>query len=310
MIEAMKLFWAKPEVQMFKKPIPRKIAVYYMLSIIGIIAFWMTDGTFSEWLGYWFLFYTVPLWNQIGYHRWLAHRMFEPYVPYKWLLLYSMVLSGLAAPLKWVYAHRVHHITYDHPINDPHPNTLGLMRLFFGDFNVPKNTRVPLKDVIREKGMMFIERNFIKLQILNLTIFWLIDPHLAMLTPLFAMVRPMVHVTTFNFAGHNWWGKKRIQTNIEPWWLQPFLISKYAPEHGNHHDDPRCASFSWTTDRSADSRDLAFEIMKHMGVINWDTIFHGMLNHGELPPQYVDFAKKQGYDVDENYNVKEVKDES
>ena len=118
-----------------------------------------------------------------------------------------------------------------------------------------------------------------------------------MLAPLFAMVRPMVHVTIFNFAGHNWWGKTRKATNITPWWIQPFFMSKYAPEHGNHHIDPRSASMSWVEDRTADSRDLAFEIMKYMGVINWKSIFENNAT-GELAPQYVELAKKQGYNYE------------
>jgi len=245
--------------EMFKKPIPFKILMYLVLSFIGTSAFIYDGGTLLEAFYIYLGFYLLPATIPIGYHRWLTHKHFEPYRPVRYFLLWCMVATGASTPANFVYAHRVHHKFSDDLKKDPHHNKLGLIKLFFGDFTIA-DERVPMLDVYRQKDVLFVEKNYGKLQILNFIILWLINPHIAMLSFLFANVRCIFHATLANFITHNGFRENR-PTNIYTWWQ----FVNWEKLHKNHHDAPGYPNY----EKDTKDFDIGYHVFKYLGKVNW-----------------------------------------
>jgi len=234
-----------------------KFYMFILCSIIGLSVYIYTDGTFLKACIIYIFFSVLSKLANITYHRYLAHGYFLPNKLVKILMLYSIVASGLVKPLNYVIGHRLHHKFSDSD-KDPHPPNLGMFNLVQGKFNDKITNTVPIKDIIRQKDVMFVNNYYYTLYTLNLVIFYVIDPHIFYLSFLLLNLRYHFITIIFNYIAHG--GKKISQPQNLPLWTS-FLLGYLGENyHKNHHDDPSNPKFSKTT--SLLNADIGYYIMK------------------------------------------------
>lgn len=103
-----------------------------------------------------------------GYHRYFTHRAFNAPVWYEYLVLLLGPLSGAGHVLGWVGVHRMHHV-YSDTEDDPHsPKYKGFWRVLTSTFRVPTIPRKFIKDMLKNKRVMFFYKyhNHIRITIL------------------------------------------------------------------------------------------------------------------------------------------------
>ncbi len=124
-----------------------------------------------------------------GYHRYFAHRTFQ--AP-RWYPLYAQVLavfSNAGSILAWAGAHRMHHAFSDTD-KDPHsPRFKGIMRVLFNfwgyDVVIPRRF---IKDLLRDKQVLFFHQYYFDILLGIAVLFALIDPRLF----LFGLCLPII----------------------------------------------------------------------------------------------------------------------
>jgi stearoyl-CoA desaturase (delta-9 desaturase) len=209
----------------------------------------------------------------IGYHRMLTHRAFETYRPVKYLfaIMGSMAVQGPV--IGWVADHRKHHAHTDEE-GDPHSPHVGhgsgLRGLYHAHMgwlfeeNGISDAKRYAPELLEDRGMRFISRNFLIWVALGLTLpfglGYAVTGELAgALTALFwgGLVRIFFlhHVTwSINSICH-FVGERRFETDdrsTNVFWLA--LPSLGEAWHHNHHAFPRAAQQGlrwWEVDISA-----------------------------------------------------------
>ena len=209
----------------------------------------------------------------IGFHRMLTHRAFETYRPIKYLfaILGSMAVQGPV--IGWVADHRKHHAHTDEE-GDPHSPHVGhgsgLRGLYHAHMgwlfeqNGVAGAKRYAPDLLEDRGMRFISRNFLAWVALGLAIpfglgYAFTGELAGALTALFwgGLVRLFFlhHVTwSINSICH-FVGARRFETDdhsTNVFWLA--LPSLGEAWHHNHHAFPRAAQQGlrwWEVDISA-----------------------------------------------------------
>ena len=233
-----------------------KFIITTILAIVGLIVFIALDGTLLKVLQAFLVFFVVRKIANFAYHRWLAHNYITPGPVGKFFLLWSIVASCLVKPISYTIGHRMHH-RYSDTDNDPHSTKLGFWNFLIGNFNSITTVRVPIKDLIKKKDIVFVDKHYYTLYLLNLVILWLIDVDLFLLSFLMLNLVMWVNISIFNYVAHG--GKEGSSpVNLSLWYG---VVFGYWGEqlHKNHHDYPSDANFGKT---SAMNFDMAYYIGK------------------------------------------------
>jgi stearoyl-CoA desaturase (Delta-9 desaturase) len=225
----------------------------------------------------------------IGFHRMLTHRAFQTYKPVEYLLasLGSMAVQGPV--IDWVADHRKHHAHTDVE-GDPHSPHVGhgsglrgLWHAHVGwlfDTNGQADRRKYAPDLVEDRGMRWLNRNFPWLVALSLLI-----PFAAGLTLTGTLAGGLTGLlwgglVRIFFVHHITWsinsvchfhGTRRFaiddhSTNV--WWLS--LASLGEAWHHNHHAFPRSAFHGlrwWELDPSG----LIIRGMRRLGLA-WNVV--------------------------------------
>ena len=196
----------------------------------------------------------------IGFHRMLTHRAFQTFKPVEYLLAGAGSMAVQGPVIDWVADHRKHHAHTDEE-GDPHSphvghgsGLAGLWHAHVGwlfDTNGQADRRKYAPDLMEDRGMRLLNRNFPWLVALTLLIPFLLGLALtgelaggftAMLWGGFVRVFFVHHVTwSINSICH-FHGARRFDTDDEStnvWWLS--LASLGEAWHHNHHAFPRSA---------------------------------------------------------------------
>jgi len=228
------------------------------MSVVGSYYYIVGGGTLTKASLLLVVFFLMTKISTLGYHRWLAHNLIEPGVFGRTLILWCMVSTFLSKPLHYVVGHRLHHKFSDSD-KDPHHTRLGFWRFLVGSFNSTSTdaVRVPFKDVYRKKDVMFVDKYFNYLYVLNLVCFWFIDKDVVLLSFLLLNLRTWIGTAIFNYSAH---GGVKLQTPVNM--LSPFRVFLYAGEHlhKNHHEDPSAANFGKLTSNF----DATYFLCKHL----------------------------------------------
>lgn len=169
-----------------------------------------------------------------GYHRYFCHRSFIPnnVAIYEWCVLSIGSLAGGAPTLTWVGAHRMHHAYSDGP-SDPHSlQSVGLFKVLTSTWNIKELPRKFVKDLIKNKRVLFFYKHFTKIRIATLAISFAILPIGYFLA---LVVAPMIYAyigyglvnTLCHLHGEP---RNSIIANI---------LSGGEGYHKNHHSEPR-----------------------------------------------------------------------
>ena len=225
----------------------------------------------------------------IGFHRMLTHRAFQTFKPVEYLLAGAGSMAVQGPVIDWVADHRKHHAHTDEE-GDPHSphvghgsGLAGLWHAHVGwlfDSNGQADRRKYAPDLMEDRGMRLLNRNFPWLVALTLLIPFLLGLALtgelaggftAMLWGGFVRVFFVHHVTwSINSICH-FHGARRFDTDDEStnvWWLS--LASLGEAWHHNHHAFPRSA-FSGLRWWELDPSGLEIRGMRRVGLA-WNVV--------------------------------------
>lgn len=217
------------------------LSIYLLLLHAGAVSalFYFDLKYFLVSLLLWQLFGSIGI--VVGYHRQLAHRTFESS---PWILFWHLLcgaLAGQAGPISWARVHRAHHRFADTE-NDPHSPTKGFWYGHFGWLLRLSSPKFNMADLESNPLIVFFEKAFFPLLILQLFLFWVIAgvPGLLWLG-FFRIVLTLHSAWAINSLGHLF-GYRNFETpdnSRNSFWLALFTAGEGY--HNNHHQFPASA---------------------------------------------------------------------
>ena len=175
-------------------------ALKCFLACLGILAYILTNGTLLKAVVIYLLFTIISNFATVGYHRYITHNAVKPTTVGKYIFFFSIVAVGLLKPITYAIVHRAHHKHSDTD-NDPHSPAVGFWRCLIGNYNhvdLPSSVR----DLFRNKELVFINNNFWYLYLVTVAIFAIIDMQLMYLSFPFLVLRYHLQATIFNYIAH------------------------------------------------------------------------------------------------------------
>lgn len=176
----------------------------------------------------------------ICFHRQLSHKSFQfqnHYVKKLSVLLGCLATGG--SPLSWVGAHRLHHSFADQP-KDPHSLRVdGFLRTYFHlwrSFIIPRSM---IKDLLRDKFLIFIHRQYVKIILGYVFILLLIDIKMAIFlycAPAVISFHAFGIINTFGHS-HGYRSYEVVDTSSNSWFAN--ILTWGEGWHNNHHRYPR-----------------------------------------------------------------------
>jgi stearoyl-CoA desaturase (delta-9 desaturase) len=251
--------------------------VPFLAFIAAIVLLWNRIVDWSDLALFAVMYVLTGLGITVGYHRLLTHRSFMTFKPIEYLFATLGSLAVQGPVIAWVADHRKHHAHTDEE-GDPHSPHVGhgdgivgaLRGLWFAhmgwlfDSHGRAEAERYARDLVEDRGMRFLSRNFLGVALLGLLIpaglGYLLDGTLkGALTGLlwggFVRIFMLHHVTwSINSVCH-FFGRRRFEvedhsTNV--FWLA--LPSFGESWHHNHHAFPRSAVHGlkwWEIDTTA-----------------------------------------------------------
>lgn len=224
---------------------------FILFCVAGVAGIYLYDGTLLKAFVWFFIFLFIGRISGLGYHRWLTHKQFEPGPIGKFFLFWSMVSIGTAKPVDYVVVHRTHHKFSDTEA-DPHPRSLGMWKMASSQYR-GFGLNVPIKDIMRRRDVLFVNKYYWQLYFLHLAILFAVDYQVALLSFLLFNVTDVLLTAWFNCNAHDEKGPVNM-----PLWTNYFI---FAGEnlHLNHHNDPSNPNFGSS---SKFNIDLLYYIIK------------------------------------------------
>lgn len=210
-----------------------KIAILYAVALICVpLWFIYTEPSIGEVIFWFVLAAFVSRIANVGYHRWLTHKQFEPSWLGRKLMLWFMVMTAEAPPGHYVVSHLQHHANTDKE-GDPHgPRQIGFKRLFFGQYDEVKPKVGFLRFYSRQKDAQWVTKHYWGLYLANWIVFALISKWLTVWLA-FMFAWSWIWFLVINWGGHN--GLKAKPTNLN-WFCNIFMGGE--DYHKNHHEKP------------------------------------------------------------------------
>jgi stearoyl-CoA desaturase (delta-9 desaturase) len=229
-----------------------------IFAIAAIHALAVFAPWYFSWSGVTICVFLIWLSGWIGitlcYHRLLTHGSFKTPQWFRYLLTIAGTLAWQGGPVTWVGNHRLHHLHPDTD-DDPHSPLHGFSwsHMFWTFRHSPegKDPQMVTRDLLRDKGIAFINRLYwIPQFLLSLMLFFsgLFYKNTETGFSWVAWgigVRTVIvyHVTWFvNSVGHTW-GYRNFHTNdrSKNHWLVA-VLSAGEGWHNNHHAQQRSAA--------------------------------------------------------------------
>ncbi len=207
----------------------KQIFILQILSYVSIIPM-ILYATWWQWaIGIFMYFVLNGLGMIMTYHRLLTHRSYE--CP-KWLeytLSFITSFSFTGSAITWIAIHRKHHKFADTD-KDPHsPDHLGWWRVQFLTAFAKVEGRYAT-DLMRDKFYKWQHKHYIKICIVGLVLFVLIDPMLAVYGLLFPAGLTLFFGTLILSTAHKDFKPRTVL------WLA--LVTFGDAFHDVHHDHP------------------------------------------------------------------------
>lgn len=223
-------------------PYPRaKTALFMVLpAVVGLFLFVINFSSWTNLFCILLIFWLINFFNHVTLHRWLTHEQFEPRSLVRPVLLYSLTLVGNIRPLDWVQAHKSHHFFPDTKF-DPYPPSLGLWTLLTGVMQWPKGIKLRFTTELHKKDIQFVHKYYFWIYIVNLVLFFLIDPNIVFLSFVFLKFYSLVIGACMNWIlhGSSLHGKP---TNVSAFYN---CICYGDNMHENHHKNPSVFYFDF-----------------------------------------------------------------
>lgn len=215
-----------------------RVLLALVITLIGLPMFILLE---SNWL--FFILATLAGWitnniAQIGYHRWLCHKHFEPSWWARKLMLFCIVISGLGKPAHHVLAHLNHHAKTDTKDDTHSPKYLPAWKIFLGRYNTPTHIKpMQMKSFMKNTDAMFVTQYYWQLYFLLAIVHFLISPWLLVWLA-FNFTHGFLAFNIQNYFGHS--GKKGIPTEIHPV-VNALMLGEGI--HDSHHKNPSASVY-------------------------------------------------------------------
>lgn len=231
------------------------IIKYRFLWVIGVfgllasVAYTVYSGDWYYWLTS-YLYFRV-LWfftNQIGLHKYFAHRTFKTGKARHNFLAWITVLGGVGSPFTWTLHHRHHHKHSDTALDLHSPKNGQLLSItgLWAIKNIEwwvnvKGVKTIPKDLLRDKTVMYIHNNYYKIWSILFFASLLIDYKFC----LFFIMQPvglnLLHGAITNYFNHRkcWGSYRNFETTDNSYnnkLIHWYLLGEGL--HNNHHGDP------------------------------------------------------------------------
>lgn len=216
-----------------------RIRLIHILNHLALVY----GAIYGQW---WMWIVAFGVWNiigsfgiSIGYHRLLSHRSFETTTTLEKLFATIGCLASGGPPISWAGAHRMHHAHVDEP-QDPHsPLVIGRLRSYFHLWNNFQINRRYVADLVSDRYLMFLQRNYFRILVVWASILFLIDP----LVGVFGFCIPSVFAFhafgLINMLCHGF-GYRNFEiedSSTNHWLANVFTCGEGW--HNNHHKYPR-----------------------------------------------------------------------
>jgi len=247
------------------------IAAVHAFALLGFFTFSWSALTVAG--GLWWL--TGSLGIGLGFHRLLTHQGYGTSRAVKYFLTLCGTLAVQGGPVAWVAGHRMHHAHSDRDL-DPHNSRRGFWWAHVGwilrrDPRLGKfeNYRNHAKDLVDDPFILFLDRNYVWLQVaLGLSLL-LSGGWSFVVWGIFVRLVVSWHCTWLVNSAAHMFGYKTYESRDESrncWWVA--LMSFGEGWHNNHHAFPRSARHGlrwWELDMNY----MALAVLKVFGLV-WD----------------------------------------
>jgi len=224
-----------------------RISLFYILAITGIATWFYTGGSIVAFFSILLFCWLMTLIGSIGFHRWLAHKSFEPTNHGKIIMMFGMLIESFGRPLISATVHRAHH-SYPDQHGDPHsPKFLSFFDMLIGKYSDLK-TLPPVRDILRQEDVMWFDKHYWKIWVVFNSILAMIDWRLVLLVCPIAFCKSWFMGQHVNYFAHS--GKQCIPKNGNAMLV---LFSGGEHLHANHHQQPS----NWRFDRDGSTPDLS-----------------------------------------------------
>ncbi len=156
---------------------------FAILSFIGVFCVIYSPALLWWTLAFWILI--GPIGSGIGFHRLFAHRQFSTYRPVELGLAFLGTISTYGPLLFWVSSHQSHH-KYTDTLKDPTTPLRGFWHSTI-TWNLKKECEkeitlksYPCLEIMRDKKLMWITKNFFVINYTFLAVLTLINPCVAL----------------------------------------------------------------------------------------------------------------------------------
>jgi stearoyl-CoA desaturase (delta-9 desaturase) len=175
----------------------------------------------------------------LGLHRLVSHRSFQAPKWLEYVLVFCASLAMQGGPIEWVGLHRHHHMYSDQDV-DHHDSGKGFWWSHMGWMlrEVPAKKEKPrfTKDIANDPVYLFLENNFLYVQIALGIILYLIGGWSFVVWGIFLRLVLVYHCTWFvNSATHKF-GYRSHESgdrSTNCWWVA--LLTYGEGWHNNHH---------------------------------------------------------------------------
>ena len=182
-------------------------------------------------LAYIFYLIIVTTGITLGYHRYFSHKEFSGNSFQEIIMLYCGLLCGCRSPLGWAGVHRMHHAYADTP-KDPHSAKYQpWYKILFSLWRVDTIPRKFVKDLLKNKRMIFFNKYRYYLYSIHLLITYIIFGPISIFYNAFIFILSYLGFGMLNLFGHDAHGP-----------VNKLWINMVAPFEGNHLDHHKASA--------------------------------------------------------------------
>lgn len=179
-------------------------------------------------LGYLIWYVVVSIGITFGYHRYFSHKEFKASPAIEIVMLYFGLLCGCRSPLGWAGVHRMHH-QFSDTEKDPHSKKHHPWYVIvFSMWRVPEIQLKYVKDLIKNKRVMFFHKYRYNIYFVNAVILFAIFGTIALYILALIYILSYLGFGLLNYFGHD---AKGPANKI---WIN--LIAPFEGNHKDHHE--------------------------------------------------------------------------
>ncbi len=227
----------------FKAIVLIGVIVPFLATVLAVYLLWERAVSWSDLMLLAIMYSLIRLSEEVGIHRMLSHRSFQPHPAVKFVLLVlgSMAVEGPV--LEWAAIHIKHHARADRE-GDPHSPLEGFFHAHIGWLF---KDRIPdpgmyCRHLLKDPIIVLVNRTYGLWVLLSLVLPFVIGGWTAFLWAGLVRIFLVHHVTFSTNSICHIFGKREFETTDESrnQWIVA-LLSFGQGWHNNHHAFPRSA---------------------------------------------------------------------